>query len=194
MRMFFRSVMLASVLLMAAGAQAQEVEQARGPQKPISVGLLLGYGIAFDDPNGWGFGLGVRGGYNLGKIFLGARFVYHFGETAEAESSGLSLLEATMNLWDVGVEGGYDLLVADRLTIRPEVGLGIATRMVSSEGELFGDSLSGSETDPYLALGASGLYDITPDVFLGLDGRFQFILGDGSPSAFVLLVNVGMRF
>src|SRR5688500_4540245 len=36
-----------------------------GGGKPFSAGLLLGYGIAFDDFNVWGLGFGLRGGYNL---------------------------------------------------------------------------------------------------------------------------------
>jgi hypothetical protein len=44
--------------------------------KPISVGLLLGYGIGLEDgPNPWGLGFGLRGGYNLDAIYLGVRFV-----------------------------------------------------------------------------------------------------------------------
>jgi hypothetical protein len=187
-------ILSASLLLVAAGADAQGFNEGPGPEKKISVGLLLGYGISFEDQNGWGVGLGVRGGYNLNQIFLGARFVYQLGETYEAGFGGVTLAEATINLWEIGVEGGYDLLVAEKLTIRPEVGLGIATREASSGGELLGELVSGSTTNPYLALGASGLYDLTSEFFLGLDARIQLILGDGSPAALVLLINGGMRF
>jgi hypothetical protein len=187
-------ILSASLLLTAAAADAQGFNEGPGPEKKISVGLLLGYGISFEDQNGWGVGLGVRGGYNLNQIFLGARFVYQLGETYEAGFGGITLAEATINLWEVGVEGGYDLLVAEKLTIRPEVGLGIATRVASSGGELLGELVSGTTTNPYLALGASGLYDLTSEFFLGLDARIQLILGDGSPAALVLLINGGMRF
>lgn len=187
-------IVSASLLLVAATADAQGWNEGPGPEKKISVGLLLGYGISFEDQNGWGVGLGVRGGYNLNQIFVGARFVYQLGETYEAGFGGVTLAEATINLWEAGLEGGYDLLVADKLTIRPEIGLGIATRMASSEGDLLGELVSGSTTNPYLALGASGLYDLTQEFFLGLDARIQLILGDGSPAALVLLINGGMRF
>jgi hypothetical protein len=187
-------ILSTALLLTAAEANAQGFNEGPGPEKKISAGLLLGYGISFEDQNGWGVGLGVRGGYNLNQIYLGGRFVYHFGETYEGATGGLTIAEATINLWEVGVEAGYDLLVADKLTIRPEVGLGIATRIASADSALLGDLFSDTNTNPYLALGASGLYDITPELFLGLDARIQLILGDGSPAALVLLINGGMRF
>jgi hypothetical protein len=93
--------------IVAAGAHAQEFNEGAGPDKKGSVGLLLGYGIGFDEVNVWGFGLGVRGGYNLNQIYLGGRFVYNFGE-----STDVLLAESTFNMWELGIEGGYDFLVS----------------------------------------------------------------------------------
>src|SRR4051794_17314293 len=71
-------------MLVAAEVHAQEFNAGPGPANKISAGVLLGYGIGFDETNIWGFGLGARGGYNLKQIYLGLRFMYNFGETYSA--------------------------------------------------------------------------------------------------------------
>lgn len=150
--------------------------------KPISVGLLLGYGISFEDgPNPWGLGFGLRGGYNLDAIFLGARFAYYLGED-------------DFNLWELGIEGGYDLPVGP-VIIRPGLGLGIASVSVSVDLPAPLEDIDESETNPYIALGASVLYDINEQYFIGGDARLQFVLGDqGDGKALIILANGGMRF
>lgn len=184
-----RSALIVCLLLGSTSAVlAQEVEgtaetaEVGGGDKPISAGLLLGYGISFEDgPNIWGFGLGLRGGYNLGPIFLGARFVYYFGED-------------NFNLWELGIEGGYDLPVGP-VIIRPGIGLGIATVSYEIDVGFGGEDFSDSETNPYLALGSSVLCDITEQFFVGGDLRFQFVFGDaGDGTALIILANGGMRF
>jgi opacity protein-like surface antigen len=160
------------------------------PAKPISVGLLVGYGISLEDgANPWGIGFGARGGYNLGQIYLGARFVFYLGES---ESSmpipGGASVDSDFNIWELGIEGGYDLKAGDALTIRPELGIGIASLNVSV------GSFSDSSTDLYLAPGASILYDVTDSVFLGVDARFQIVLADETAKSIILLANGGMRF
>jgi len=160
------------------------VDDAAGPGKPISVALLLGYGISLEDFNPWGLGFGLRGGYNLDKIFLGARFVYYLGGTEELPDGFGNTIEIDYNLWELGIEGGYDLDVASGFIVRPGVGLGLA-------GFSAGDA---SETEVYFAFGASGLYDVAPDIFVGADARFQFVLADESAKALILLATGGMRF
>jgi Outer membrane protein beta-barrel domain len=175
--------------IVAAGAHAQEFNEGTGPDKKISAGLLLGYGIGFDEVNLWGFGLGVRGGYNLNQIYLGGRFTYNFGESYE---DVLGLTETTMSMWELGIEGGYDFLVAEKLWVRPELGMGVATTSIDVDTDIGGGSNSNSNF--YLAFGASLLYDITPVFFLGVDTRLMVIIGDGSAAAMVFLANAGMRF
>lgn len=164
-------------------ADAPGVAEAPGAAgaKPISVGLLLGYGISFEDgPNAWGLGFGVRGGYNIDAIYLGARFVYHIGEDP-------------FSLWELGIEGGYDF-AAGPVIIRPELGLGIANVSYSIDIPFIGEQ-SGSDTNPYVSFGASVLYDVTPDFFIGGNGRIQIVIGDGGDgTALVLMANGGMRF
>jgi hypothetical protein len=154
-----------------------------GPDKPISVGLLLGYGISLEDgPNAWGLGFGVRGGYNLDAIYLGARFVYYLGA-----SEGSGPAEVTLNIWEFGIEGGYDV-DAGGVIIRPGLGLGLAGISLDSS---FG---SASETEFFIAPGASLLFDVSENIFIGADARFKFVLSDPSAKAITLLANAGMRF
>jgi hypothetical protein len=171
---------------------------ARADGKPISVGLLLGYGISFEDGgNPWGLGFGLRGGYNIDAIFLGARFVYYLGETEEIPALGI---EVSANVMELGIEGGYDI-AAGPVIIRPGLGLGLAIASIEGSAPAItgtADAESESFTNPYIALGASVLYDIDEQFFVGGDMRLQFVLGDeeegGSATALIILANGGMRF
>ncbi|HKU38604.1 MAG TPA: hypothetical protein VJR89_10670 [Polyangiales bacterium] len=175
----------ASVEASTEGEASSAGPSSGGPAKPISAGLLLGYGISLEDANFWGFGFGLRGGYNIGAIFLGARFVYYLGED-------------NFNVWELGIEGGYDVPVAEKFVIRPQLGLGLATLVASiPDFTVMGVTVGGgsaSSSEFYIAPGVSGLYDVTDSVFLGLDARFQLILADSTAKSIVLLANGGMRF
>jgi hypothetical protein len=152
-------------------------EQARPRRgKPISLGLLLGYGIELDDlgVNPWGIGFGARGGYNAGPLFLGGRFVFYLGEDPS-------------NIWELGLEGGYDVK-SGVVTVRPGLGFGLANLVVDAPGV-------DSTTDAYLAPGLSLLLDVSRDIFVGVEGRVQFILAEPDGfEAIIVLGNLGMRF
>lgn len=159
--------------------------------KPISVGLLLGFGIGFDEIDPWGLGFGLRGGYNLGAIFLGARFVYYLGESVEALG-----VDASYNLWEFGIEGGYDLAL-DPIVIRPTLGLGLASLVYSVDipsGFGIGGSTSTSEIYLAIAPGASVLFDVAENIFIGAEGRLQIVLAEETLSGLILMANGGMRF
>jgi hypothetical protein len=165
-------------------AEASVETTVDGQKKPVSVGLLLGYGISLEDGDGnpWGLGFGVRGGYNIDAIYLGARFIYYLGEDQ-------------VNIWELGIEGGYDFAVADKVTIRPTLGLGIANITVDLP-EIAGFDIGGSasESEFYLAPGVSGIYDVTDSVFIGIEARFKLIMSDPTAKALTLFANGGMRF
>jgi len=171
------------------------VPAARGG-RPISLGLLLGAGVAFQDANPWGFGFGVRGGYNLGPWFFGGRFVYHVGSSTEVTTDGLSTAEISYSLWELSGEAGYDFLLAPKLVVRPNVGLGVLSVISSADVPLFGGSLEseGTNTHLLLAFGASALYDITDMWFAGLDLRFPIGLGGDSVVGLTFYANGGVRF
>jgi len=158
-----------------------EQAEVGGGGKPISVGLLLGYSLSLEDgPNPFGVGLGVRGGYNLDAIFLGARFVYYLGES-------------NFNIWELGIEGGYDI-AAGPVVIRPGLGLGIANLTVEIPRFAGFGGGSVSSTEVYFAPGASVLYDINDAFFIGGELRFMFVLSDPTYKALSILANGGMRF
>ena len=167
----------------SSDADSSDVAPADGPAKPISVGLLLGYGISLEDgPNPWGLGFGLRGGYNIDAIYLGARFVYYLGD-----SEGEGPAEATFNIWELGIEGGYDVSAGPAI-IRPGLGLGIANISVDSP---LG---SGSESEFFIAPGVSALFDVSENIFVGADVRFKIVLAEETVKALTLFANGGMRF
>lgn len=162
-----------------------------GGEKPISVGLLLGYGIGLDlkgGPNPWGLGFGARGGYNIGQVYLGARFVFYLGSSKDVPTGFGGTASASLNVWELGIEGGYDIPVGDALAIRPEIGLGLASINADIGG------LSDSSSKFYIAPGVSVLYDVSDNIFLGVDARFQLITSDPTAKAIIFLANGGMRF
>ena len=164
-------------------------EPGRAAKKPISVGLLLGYGHDLGEPaNPWGIGFGARGGYNLGPLFLGARFVFYLGKTENVVDPFGNPAEASANIWELGLEGGYDLRLGP-LALRPGAGFGVAS--VNADNTLSG---SQSETEIYVAPGVSVLIDVTRDMFVGVDGRFQLVFADETAKGVIVLANVGMRF
>jgi hypothetical protein len=161
-----------------------------GPSKPISVSLLLGYGLALESgANPFGLGFGARGGYNLGKIYLGARFVYYLGKSTSFPNPFGTPVSVTVNEWELGLEGGYDAQVADKLVVRPLLNLGIMNSGVSGTG------ISGlSSTDLYIAPGAALLYDVSDSFFLGVDARLQLVFASKLVKGLAFLANAGMRF
>lgn len=166
----------------SAEGDAVPVEDAgSGDDKPISVKLLLGYGISLEDGlNAWGLGFGAGGGYNIGQIYLGARFVYYLGEDP-------------VNIWELGIEGGYDIDLGGA-TLRPGLGLGIANLTVAVPAfmGIGGGSVSSSEF--YLAPGIAGLFDVSDSIFLGAEARFKLIMASTTVKGLILLAHAGMRF
>jgi len=165
--------------------------------KPISAGLLIGFGTDLgEDFNPWGLGIGVRGGYSLERWYFGGRFIYQFGTTAEQVSAGLNTVEIDFNLWELSAEAGYDFPLEEKLTLRPSLLLGIVSLISSTDAAVFGGSGSASASDVKLLIspGASLLYDITPDVFIGGDVRLPFVAGGGSIFGFVIYANGGLHF
>jgi opacity protein-like surface antigen len=159
-----------------------------GPAKPISVGLLLGYGISLEEGDGnlWGLGFGLRGGYNIDEIFLGVRFVYYLGDSEEVPAAAGGG-EVGANAWELGLEVGYDVDVGGAI-IRPALGLGLENITVDA------GPISASEMYLYLAPGVAALFDVSEDIFLGAEARFKLVFADETGKALILLATGGMRF
>lgn len=167
---------------MAASTDASDAAPASSGKKPISAGLLLGYGLDLEDgsTNPWGLGFGLNGGYSLDMgVYIGGRFVYYLGED-------------DVNVWELGVEGGYNV-VMDKLTIRPEIGLGLANIGISVATPI--GTVSDSSTYLSIAPGAALLYDVSENMYVGADARFQLVFADpDTVKALIFLLTGGMRF
>lgn len=180
----------------------EEDEAAATPKKPISLGLLLGYGLSLENgKNPWGLGFGARAGYNLDAVYLGVRFAYYLGATETAMALN-GTIKASVNIWELGVEGGYDLAASDTFIFRPELGLGIASYNVTTtpSNTSLVSATSNSKANLFFAPGIAALYDVTPSVFLGIDLRLMIIVGTSSQAAtstvkgFMMFANGGVRF
>lgn len=156
---------------------AQNERDARRGERNISVAALLGYGSLLEGGpvNPWGVGFGARGGYNLGSVFLGARFVFYVGEEPSS-------------VWEIGLEAGYDLREGI-FTARPGVGVGLGSLSLASS-----PTTMESETELYFAPGLALLFDVAQDIFIGTEGRVQLLFAEPRREALIVLGNFGMRF
>ena len=165
-----------------------EAEDGATADKPLSVALLAGYGLSLESgANPWGVGFGIRGGYNIGGFYIGPRFMYYVGESATTirfDSFGRMRTEdITANLWDLGVEAGYDIPASATLSIRPEFAVGLASV-----------SAVQSQTVAYVSPGLAALLDVSDAFFLGLDVRYQFVATELGASGLGFFATLGMRF
>lgn len=193
---------IALLALVAAPASAQEASLSAeasdddGPDRPITVGLLAGYGLDLGgtgDLNPFGVGFGVRGGYNLDAIYLGARFMFFLGDSEEV-TVGATTIETSANLMTIGAEAGYDIELSDRgITLRPEVTLGLAIAGgEASDGA--GGMIDASSNNFYVAPGVSLLACLGTNVFTGLDVQVPFIFADETATGITFLAILGLRF
>lgn len=167
-----------------------------GRPKPISVALLGGYGYSLEAPsdvNPFGIGFGVRGGYNLGSFYLGARFMIFLGDSEE--NAGV---EVSANSITIGLEAGYDLgFFDDYLVIRPELGLGLFSASIESMTNGSGGGqvpIDESSEDLYIAPGLGLLARLSHRVFIGADVQLPIIFDDEIAVELTVLGTAGMRF
>jgi hypothetical protein len=154
----------------AAAAEARE--------RPISVAPLLGIGSG-----GLRFGAGLRAGYTFeSHLYVGAGFMYHFGQSTEV----FSIKTSTTTMYP-SAEVGYDIRFG-RMVVRPYGGLAVLVSTTSIE-----NLDSATTTSPALTPGCALTYDIPKSsIFVGGDGRLVLNL-DGGTSLGVF-GSAGMRF
>lgn len=169
---------------------AQKSVQKR--EKPISVALLAGYGLALNEPNHlnpFGVGFGVRGGYNLGSFYLGARFLFFLGD-----SEKIAGVDTSANSITLGLDAAYDLALIDRrLFVRPELGGGLvvqaAETMTAAE-----QPMDESSEVLYIAPGLALLVNVGQRSFLGVDAQLPIIFDDETVLELTMMATAGMRF
>jgi hypothetical protein len=192
---------LLGVLLPAMHARAAEEGEPRyyAPRpiadpglRRISIGLVAGYGLTLNQAsvsglNALGITFGVRGGYDIDPVYLGARLQFFLGDTRKVPEGELELDETT-----IGVEAGVRL-TAGNFTIQPQLGLGLA--MSSAElPDGTGQTSDSSSDDAYLAPGVVVTTDLTHRVFLGAEAHVPIILHSDVLFGFALLIAGGCRF
>lgn len=149
-------------------------------------GILGGYSIATDDPaaDPTGAALGLRAGLTLPStdVYVGAAFLYHFGEDADvlgAELSASSLM--------FGIEGGYELDLG-AVTLRPSLGIGFQVASIAADANLLGLE-SQDSTDPYLSPGVGVFLDV--GVLLGAEARYNIVFNERYVDSISLLASIG---
>jgi hypothetical protein len=199
---------LSLLALLAASGSAQALVPAPPPppvakdvDRTISIALIGGYGVITDDAGTEGInplrvGFGVRGGYTLGPLYFGTRFLFFLGQK-RGQPDGT---ERSADEWLVGLEAGYGYTLGP-LLLRSELGFGLA--FSSSEGVLdqpMPEPVDTSSNDPYLELGLVLELNVSRDVFFGVQGRAVVVLakqtvrGDRELIGIPLLAACGMRF
>jgi len=178
---------LALTLVMSATASAQSATANKA-----QVFGELGYGIWMgedtdDDFNPYGIGLNLGGGYTLDMgVYIGARLDYYLGDSEEAGG-----VEASTNIYQFGIEAGYDVAAGSDLVVRPQVGLGMATYAFESSGGGFDFDVS--EGGISIAPGVAAIMDMGGFHLRG-DLRYSILsvdVGDESFDASGLLLGVG---
>jgi hypothetical protein len=150
------------------------------PTDGLSLAGLAGNG--FED--GVNVGFGARLGYGFNRLYLGGTFVYHLGESRDANVLGQSE-DVSVNIWYFGGEVGYDV-AAGPLLVRPYAGLGMGT----ARG-CFGSACD-TESRAYIAPGVAALFPLSDRLFAGGDARFVVPLDDDSDfDHFGLFATVG---
>ena len=187
-----------------AATKGEPVEQApRDETRPISIGLVGGYGLIVDDAategvNPFRVGFGISGGYAIGPLYIGTRFFFFLGQTRgqpddETERSADEFL--------VGLEGGYTVGRLGPLALRPELGLGFAfSNSESVRNAPTPEPVDTSSTDPYIEIGVVLELNVSRELFFGLQARAVYVpfkesaRGDHELIGVPLLASCGMRF
>jgi len=189
------------VLLPAMHARAEERGEPRfyaprpiadpGPRR-ISIGLVAGYGFILNQApisglNALGMTFGVRGGYDIDPVYLGARLQFFLGDSRTVPEGELEFDETT-----IGIEAGVRLALG-AVTIQPQLGFGLAmSRAELPDGT--GQTSDSSADDAYLAPGVVVMTDLTQRVFLGAEAHVPIILRSEVLYGFTLLLAGGCRF
>jgi hypothetical protein len=195
-RTWVLALLVAAALSVSTRAQAAEGERQLADGEPatsrvVQIGLGGEYGVKVAGPelNPWGFGLGVHLGYTLPMgVYFGVPFDYFFGTE---DTYGGAAIEA--KLWQVGVEGGYDLALGNTLVLRVKGGLGVASLTTAAcSGDLEAPLCARrTETKPVFGPGLAFLY-LGPNFSFTLDARYELLPTD--PLAQGLIFSVGIGF
>jgi hypothetical protein len=130
-------------------------------------------------PNPIAFDAGGRLGVTFSRIYMGLSFMDSPGTTADTACVGPVVVACTTSTIKVsahsvrfGADGGYDIALSERLTLRPTLSIGVASLYEFSTVQIVVDgaltSLDGSTNTLYVEPGATALFAFGP-IFVGAD-------------------------
>ncbi len=135
-------------------------------------------------------GFGLRAGYTMpAKVYVGANFMYFLGTSTDSTIPGFGTMSTKSSLWTGLVELGYDADLTPKFTLRPTVGLGLAS--ASAEICMAGTCVSDSASKFAFAPGVSASFLASDRHFVG--GDFKFLVA-GDYNAGIFGGHLGMRF
>jgi hypothetical protein len=188
----------------AASAPVAPVKTLPGDEtRPISIGVVGGYSPIIDDAategvNPFGVGFGISGGYAIGPLYIGTRFLFFLGQTRSRPDDET---ERSADEFLVGLEGGYTVGRLGPLALRPELGLGFAFSNSESVRDVpVPEPVDTSSTDPYVDIGVVLELSVSRELFFGLQARAVYVpfkesaRGDHELIGVPLLASCGMRF
>jgi len=154
--------------------------------EPMGVEIAAKGGVMTTNPTG--YGVGLRGGDSIASLYFGVGFLYYDGGsiTSSLPSGGFATpagatTTSTYHWLQYGVEFGYDIKPLERLTIRPQVGLGGYSTggscSISPPSNSYGCGIE-SSTYPYVEPGVTGMIRLGRLLFVGLDVNLLLVPAD----------------
>ena len=123
MKEFLMTGLAAAVALTSISAKAERPFTAEHPQVGSASRLRsIRWRRPEGDFNPYGLGVGLTTGYTFNHLYLGVSGEYYLGGWAEGLRD-----ESTGNVWSGMAEPGYDIILNNRLMLRPQVGLGVSS-------------------------------------------------------------------
>jgi hypothetical protein len=173
MRCFAKLAAVATLGSSMALAGPLAAEPATAGAFQFGAGFRYGFDFEEGDLNPWGTGLGIDLGYTTSSaVYLGGNFEYFFGTTEDTPA-----LESTARIWQLMLEGGYDVGAGDKVVLRPKLEAGIASHKLEFcvTGEpCYEDSITA------LALAPGGTFLLLTSGFsLTLDVRYELVFAEG---------------
>lgn len=168
-KLFLSIVTMLFVVVSSAFAQEQK----------WAVGLNIGYGTDVEKPF-----IGFRGQYGINDAFdVAASFNYYFKDTYKEYDT-----EVDLKCWDINADLHWNVLNGDNFKVYPFVGLTYMRAIASVDSE--GVSLSASDGKFGANLGVGGAYDISSNIAIGVELKYQIIEG----GQFVPLATIMYKF
>lgn len=179
-----------------AGPPPAPPEKPKGSDRPISASISLGWGFMTDRQtnniqsaaNPYQLGGSLRGGYSFDfHLYVGVYFTMFLGSSESGTSQAINTvkMDSSARYMQFGADVGYDWWVGP-VIVRPslQIGEALAFATLGNVHKTVGDFMVGP-----------GISVVHPwdNVFLGGEGRFLIVTGDGV-AAFLLAATFGLRF